>query len=411
MSYQAPHRSTQPADQRTVRRHNLSLVLNQLARADGRRSRARLSAETGLNPSTVSSLTEELIARGLVREAGIEQSGSIGRPGRSLEINPEGGVALGLEISDDGIAVFAVDITGAPRYRSFVQQDNHGRSPSDVLDQVGDMADEALKPIAGRAVPVVATIALPGLVSTDGSFLEAPNIGWQDVPVLERWRAKKNRPALILDNEARLAAYAEMTLGAGSAFRTFGYVSGGTGLGAGIVINRELYRGAHGFAGEFGHITIAPDGSPSAWGARGTIETLAGERALAALAGLSHRRGNSRRGNLDSVGVEIASLAREQNREALAAIETVGHTIGVGLATLSNLFDLEAIVLGGYLTHLSDWLRVPIETELRERVVAHRWNHSRLFFSSMGREAAVRGAAAWSLRTVFSDFSDGAFSS
>src|ERR1700761_1649821 len=90
----------QPADHRTVRRHNMGLVLANVANG-GRRSRARISSETGLNPSTVSSLIGDLIERRLLREVGVEQDGSVGRPGRGLELNPDGGAAVGVEISDD----------------------------------------------------------------------------------------------------------------------------------------------------------------------------------------------------------------------------------------------------------------------------------------------------------------------
>ena len=405
MRHESPHKSPPPADQHTVRRHNLALVLDHVGR-EGRHSRARISSETGLNPSTVSSLTAELIQRGLVREIGLEKLGTIGRPGRGLELNPDGGIALGLEISDDGLAAFAVDVTGASRYRAFVQQDNRGRSPAEIVTQLAAIASEALQSDVPQEVPVVTTFALPGLVSERSEFLEAPNLGWHEIPVLDLWRKASGRLPLQLDNEARLAAYAEMTLGAGSNFSTFAYVSGGTGLGAGIVINRHIYRGAHGFAGEFGHITIEPDGPPSAWGALGTLETLAGERALADLSRLQWRKNGTRSGDPDRASAQIAALAKGGDTRALSALEKIGRTLGVGLATLSNLLDLEAIILGGYLTHLGEWLREPIERELQARILAHRWSHTSLFFSTLGREAAVRGAARRSLRTILEELGE-----
>ena len=398
--------SGHPADQHTVRRHNLTIVLDRIVH-EGRLSRARISTETGLNPSTVSSLAAELIARGLVREAGVEQSGAIGRPGRSLELDPNGGIALGLEISDDGLTIHVVDLTGASRYRRFVAQDNHGRSADEVIGQLAVIAKETLQRFTGeRRIPVVATLAVPGIVGTNHVLLEAPNLNWHEVPVKEIWRSVVGPFPLLLDNEARLAAYAEMTQGAASNLRTFAYVSGGTGLGAGIVIDRQIYRGAHGFAGEFGHITIEPAGPPSIWGARGTLESLAGERALAEMMRLHSKGLAQSRNDPDWANRTISALARSGDDATLSSLEKVGRTIGIGLATMSNLFDLEAIVLGGFLSHIGEWLHTPITQELVGRVLAHRWSRANVLFSNLGREASVRGAARWSLRLIYRELGE-----
>lgn len=389
---------TQPADQKTVRRHNLGLVLNNIAKG-GRRSRARISDETGLNPSTVSSLIADLIERGLLLDVGAEQYGSVGRPGRALELNPDGGAALGIEISDDGIGVLALDLAGTPRYRTYFSQSNKGLRPEDVMRQLAEMTREALTYFKGKNLKTACTMALPGLIGASGELLEAPNIEWHQVPILDLWREFSGPLPLATENEARLAAYAEMTSGIARDLRTFFYVSGGTGLGGGIVLDRKIFRGAHGFAGEFGHITIERNGPSSEWGARGTVQTLAGERALAELAQPAPQD-RSDRSDPDWIGRQIAARAAKGDRPALEALQQVGHALGVGIAVVSNLFDMEAIVLGGYLTHLGEWLRGPIEQELLAGVISQRWAHSLVLFSTMGREAAVQGAATWSLNAI-----------
>lgn len=388
----------QPADQKTVRRHNMGLVLDNIAKGGGRRSRARISAETGLNPSTVSSLIGELIERGLLREVGVEMSGSIGRPGRSLEINPDGGAAIGIEISDDGIGLLALDLAGRPRYRVFFSQPNRDLDPAGVVRQLAGLAQEALSYFKDRHLRAACTIALPGLIG-GGVLLEAPNIDWHEIPVLDLWRKSAGSLPLAMENEARLAAYAEMYDGVARDLRTFVYISGGTGLGGGFVLDRQIFRGANGFAGEFGHVTIERTGPASPWGGHGTVQTLAGERALAQLAHLS-MQDRADHGDPDWVGRNIAQKAAAGDPAALAALAEVGHALGVGLSVVANLFDMEAIVLGGYLTHLSEWLRGPIETELSKRVISQRWKPSPILFSTAGREAAVRGAAIRSLDAI-----------
>jgi predicted NBD/HSP70 family sugar kinase len=390
--------SVAPADQRTVRRHNLGLVLANIARG-GRRSRARVSSETGLNPSTVSSLVTDLIERGLIVEVGVEQDGSIGRPGRSLELNPEGGAALGVEIADDGVGVLALDLIGTVRYRAFISQENRDRAPADVVAQAANLAAEALKSFRKTGIATICTVALPGLVGPGGVLLRAPNIGWNNVPILDTWQSMLPDVPLVIDNEARLASYAEMTMGIAQNIQSFAYVSGGIGLGSGLVLDRRIYRGAHGFAGEFGHTIIDQSVPQRSWGAQGSLQTLAGELALLELAGLSSDE-RAARSDPDWTGREIARRAEAGDAKALAALESVGRALGVGISNLYNLLDMEAIVLGGYFTQVAHWLRGPIEAELHARVNAEHWAELSVRFSDMGREAAVRGAAAWSLDAI-----------
>ena len=387
-----------PADQKTVRRHNLGLVLGNIAKG-GRRSRARVSAETGLNPSTVSSLVGDLIDWGFICEVGVEQDGSIGRPGRSLELNPDGGAALGIEIADDGVGVLALDLVGTVRYRAFISQDNREKVPTDVVEQATHLAAEALKSFRNTKIAKVCTIAVPGLVVRGEVLLQAPNIGWSNVAILATWRSLLPDVPLVIDNDARLASYAEMTMGIAQNIESFAYVSGGVGIGSGLVLDRKIYRGAHGFAGELGHTIIDRSVPPRSWGAQGSLQTLAGELALLELAGLS-AEGRAAGSDPDWTGREIARRASAGDAQALAALQEVGRALGVGISNLYNLLDMEAVVLGGYFTHVAEWLRGPIEEELHARVNAEHWAELSLRFSGMGREAAVRGAAAWSLDAI-----------
>jgi predicted NBD/HSP70 family sugar kinase len=387
-----------PADQRTVRRHNLGLVLRSIARG-APRTRARISAETGLNPSTVSSLVVELMEWGLINEVGVEQDGSIGRPGRSLGLNPDGGAALGIEIADDGLGVLALDLTGTVRYRAFVGQDNREKVPVDVVRQAATLATEALKSFRRPKIATVCTIALPGLVAAEGILLQAPNIGWSNVAILDTWRECLPNVPLVYENDARLAAYAEMTVGLAQNIQSFAYISGGVGIGSGLVLERTIFRGAHGFAGEFGHTTIDRSIPGRSWGSQGSVQALAGELALLELAGLSERE-RAARNHPDWTGREIARRAAEGDPRALEALDNVGRALGVGIANLYNLLDMEAVVLGGYFTHVAPWLRGPIDQELHARVNAEHWVELTIHFSDMGREAAVRGAAAWSLDAI-----------
>src|SRR5687768_5998290 len=201
------------ANQRAVRRHNLGVVLRHVSE-HGPRSRATIALETGLNKTTVSSLVTELIGLDLLVERGLEQRGTVGRPGQVVELSGGGVGALGLEINVDYVAVRALDLTGAERARSMDARDNRDVPASEVLDRLAVLATGALDTLAEEGLRTVgATVALPGLVdSVRGVLLVAPNLGWTEVAVVEELHERLSRPEFPIDadNEANLAALAEL---------------------------------------------------------------------------------------------------------------------------------------------------------------------------------------------------------
>src|ERR671910_2683125 len=138
------------ANQRAVRRHNLGVVLRHVSE-HGPRSRATIALETGLNKTTVSSLVTELIGLDLLVERGLEQRGTVGRPGQVVELSGSGVVALGLEINVDYLAVRALDLTGAERHRSLDVRDNRRVQVSTVLDRLGALPRRRSAPSRPRA--------------------------------------------------------------------------------------------------------------------------------------------------------------------------------------------------------------------------------------------------------------------
>ncbi|MEA2400227.1 MAG: hypothetical protein QOK00_630 [Thermoleophilaceae bacterium] len=385
-----------------VREHNLGLVLSRVAE-QGPRSRATLALETGLNKSTVSSLVADLIDARLLRDSPVEERPvRVGRPPQSVELHPDGPFVLGLEINVDYLAVWATDLAGEVRHRSFVANDNRGASPEDVIAALARLAEEALdQPFAASRHPMIATVAVPGLVDPDGELAVAPNLGWTDVPVARLLNEALEDPpySVRVENEANLGAVAELVEGAGRGLSDFVYVSGEIGIGAGVVLRGELFRGASGFAGEFGHLTIDPFGPPCGCGGRGCLERLAGQDTLLRLAGWDGRM-RSEGARPEWPGAMLADSARAGHARTLEALSQVGHTLGIAIASLANLLDPEAVLLGGYLAPLSRWLRVPIEGELETRALAGRRMQCRVLPARLGGEAAVRGAVALSRRAA-----------
>ena len=388
-----------PADPRDVRRHNLSLVLGQILER-GPRSRATLALESGLNKSTVSSLVAELCALGLLRESGQERPGAVGRPAQNVELDPDGPFVLGLEINVDYLAVWATDLAGTVRHRAFHPSDNRD-DPESVVARLELLAREALEqPFARGERPVASAVAVPGLVDRSGEVVVAPNLRWEAVP-LSRMMSAELGP-LTIENEANLGALAELTEGAGRGLEDFIYLSAEVGIGAGIVIGGELFRGAHGFGGEIGHLTIDPYGPPCPCGSRGCLERLAGQDALLRLAGWDARvRGPGTRPEWP--GAMLAGSARTGHSKTLEALSQVGHTLGIAAASVVNLLNPQALLLGGFFAPLTEWLREPIEAELHRRLLAGDVSGCQVLEARLGGEAAVRGAAALSRGTVLAD--------
>lgn len=262
---------TEPkADKSGVRRHNLSLVLRTVHDA-GETTRAAVAARVGLTRPAVSSLVEQLLDLGFLVESGKTFSGQAGRPGTVLKPADTGPAGLGVEINVDYVTVCVVDLTGTDRVRRTERLDNRAVGAPEVLARAARIAAEALDTAAERQlVPAAAGLALPGLVS-DGAVRQAPNLGWYEVDAerlfgeaLTALRPGTRGLALTSDNEANMAALAELWFGALGDLRTFLHLTGEIGVGGAIVVHGELLRGAHGFAGEIGHLVVDAEGPAAA---------------------------------------------------------------------------------------------------------------------------------------------------
>jgi predicted NBD/HSP70 family sugar kinase len=386
------------AASRDVRRHNLSLVLGEVARSP--RSRTALAGETGLNKSTVSSLVAELCDLGFLRDSGQERSGAVGRPPQNVELDPEGPFVLGLEINVDYLAVWATDLGGAVLHRTFTASDNRD-APESVAARLELLARHALaEPFARGRETVASAVAVPGIVGHSGEIVVAPNLYWEDVP-LPAMLSDELGP-LSVENEANLGALAELSEGAGREFADFVYLSAEVGIGAGIVLDGQLFRGAHGFGGEIGHLTIDPCGPPCSCGSRGCLERLAGQDALLRLVGWDARTGGPGP-RPEWPGAMLAESARAGQARTLEALRQVGHTLGIAAAAVVNLLNPQALLLGGYFAPLTPWLREPIEAELHRRLLAGDGSGCQVLATRLGGEAAVRGAASSARRRVLAD--------
>ncbi len=391
------------AGKESVRRHNLSLVLRAVL-DEGEATRAGIAARVGLTRAAVSSLVDQLIEAGFLSEYGKAFSGQAGRPGTVLRPSRTGPAGLGVEINIDYLSVSVVDLPGTDRVRLTEHIDNRTGSPTDALARAALLAARALAAAEEQGLTAIgAELALPGLVS-DGTVRQAPNLGWSGVAAGELFAEalgalRPGRPALPVaaGNEANLAALAELWFGNPGQLRSFLYLTGEIGVGGALVVDGELFRGAHGFAGEIGHVVVDPGGPRCRCGARGCLEQYAGQAALLRAAGLDPDAG------LPGVA-ELQRRTSAGDEAALAAVRRAGEMLGLVLAGAVNLVDPDAVVLGGIYRGLAPWLVPAVDEELTRRVVSGLWapGHGRLRASSLAGDAA-RGAAAHAVREVLAD--------
>lgn len=394
-----------------MRERNLAVVLAVVAER-APITRAQVAAATGLTKSSVSGLVTELLAAGLVAEEGARREGDRGRPGTVLALRGEGAVGLGLEANVDYLAAGLGDLTGRLRYHHIVTVDNRERDRDAVLAELAGLAQQALAAAAEQGLTVAgACVAVPGVVdATTHRVVRAPNLGWTDVALVERLAAVLPPTPLgtSLENEANVAALGELWFGAGRELGDFVHVSGEVGIGGGIVVDGELFRGSHGMAGEIGHVVVDPDGPECSCGGRGCLERVAGQEAILALAGLTDRRGGQRRVGPRGRGLDdLVALLEAGQPRAVAAVQTAARHLGVALASVTNVLDPDSLVLGGGFAALGPWLREPLEATLQRHVADSGRRRPRVVVSLLGADAAVRGAAGMVTRAVLA--SPGAF--
>src|SRR3954468_8278246 len=380
-----------PGTPRLLRAHNERAVLQHL-RAAGPTSRPGLARIAGLSKPTVSQALANLSAAGLVRPVG-RASPSMGRTAMLYEADPSAGYVVGIDIGRAWIRVAAADLSGAIVARR--DERNRARGAAALVKAVGEVAHDVVA-AGGLTWRKVAhtVVGGPGVFDPDSDRLRhAPNLpGWSRPGVMSSLR-EALPPTVTLDNDANLAAVGERTYGSGRHARTFVYVSVGTGIGMGVIIDGELYRGAHGAAGEVGYLPLGAeeDGPLRRRDAkrRGILEEAASADAVVRTA--------KRLGMAGATSAKrVFSAARAGDRMALAAVEGEADRLALVVGTVAAIVDPEFVLLGGGIGSNIDLLRPPLERRLAELTplappVAE---------GELGQDAIVLGAVASALDTA-----------
>ncbi len=398
-----------------MRERNLSIVLNYIWEAGEPIARPRLTEISGLNKSTIGSLLAQLQAWNFIKETGTSSIGP-GRPGIMIDINPDAGRLIGVEIGVDFISAVLTDLKANSVWQSKIDTNNEGstRTPDQatMLEQTEQLIQKAidLTQIAGQRLLGIG-VGVPGLVDhATGSLLFAPNLGWRDVPlreILQRFGVP-----VIVENEANAAALGEHMLGVAQRIDNFIYLSAGVGLGGGIVIDGKLYGGVGGYAGEIGHMTLVPDGPQCNCGNRGCWETLIGPTAIIERVQQAASEGRTPilmalpelNGAVQTIGMKhIIQAAELGEPSVLHVLDEVGRYLGIGIASLLNAFNPSLVVLGGGLSPVGPYILPRAQREVEARALAAARAGVNITLSAFKFDACVMGGVSLIVREILSN--------
>lgn len=366
-------------DQALVKKINTSIILDTIRR-HAPISRAKVSELTGLNKATVSNLVQELSAHHLLQEIGPGKS-SGGRKPQMLLFNGQAGYAIGVELSVNQMTAILTDLEGnivAEAEDTLIDHDVESVTKH-MITLVNRLAKQAPPSPYGM---IGIGVGVPGMVDDDGTVLFAPNLGWDMVPMRRMLEEELGLPVTI-DNEANAGAQGELSFGAGQDARHLLYISAGSGIGSGIIINGELYKGARGYAGESGHMSIEADGKACSCGNRGCWELYASEKSYADKRGLLPSNRTS----------ELVSHADAGHAETIRHFQEVGRYLGIGITNLVNGFNPQSVIIGGPLSDAKTWIEDSLQQVVAERTLPYHRELMEIRFAELGSRSTMIGAA------------------
>lgn len=369
-----------------IRAANRTRIVDAL-RAQGPMTRAQLCESTGLCRATVSVLVGELFTRGLLIEQPATNTRANGRPVTELSLNRASGVGIGIDIGVRHIAV-AVGDSARNVYAERWWPRPVGHTSADGIDTLLSSIQEALREAHAehdRLIGAAVGLAAP-INARDGS-IAAPDLlpGWAGEPLAQRLAEALDVP-VRLENVATLGALGEYVWGPAAGVTNLVYVKLASRVGAGLVLNGSLFRGAAGFAGELGHVTVNRNGLLCRCGARGCLELYAGGAAMLRKLG---RQPDAADG-FDRLVTDAVS----GDPAVLAVVTQAARFLGQGLAAVAKVLDPQRIVIGGELWRLGEVMTPVLRHELGRYSFASR---PQIQASPLGRRATLLGALALAL--------------
>ncbi|MFF5497204.1 ROK family protein [Streptomyces aquilus] len=303
-------------------------------------ARLEVARRVGLSPAAVTKAVRPLIEAGyLVEDADEESRPALGRPANLVRVDGGRALFVGVKVTGDEVIGVLTDL--CCRIRVARHAPLSDRAPKAVLASIAELVHDLLAAADGLQAPVLGLgVAVSGDVDrAEGTVRYSPFLDWRDVPLAELASMTTGLPVTV-DNDVRALTVAEQWFGAGAGLSDFAVVTVGAGIGCGLVVHGRVVAGAHGVAGEIGHVTVDPAGPLCHCGNRGCVEAIAGEAAVV-------------RQIQEATGVELAdaaqalAMAHEGVPGAREVYARAGAAIGRGIATVANLLGPERVIISG----------------------------------------------------------------
>jgi len=311
---------------------------------------------------------------------------------------------IGIDIGGTNLRLALVDHQGVILHKTRGRTDiHHGRQA--FISLLGTGIQSLMRAARDNGVqPAGIGAGVPGLISNDGQVYVSVNLHPLDgVNLRDELQALTGLPAVVA-NDVNAFAFGEHMFGAGRGYRSFLMVTLGTGVGGGLILDGRVWTGADGVAGEFGHMTVEPEGRPCPCGNRGCLEQYASARALVAAA----REMIRRKGDLFGVGHHhgqlstrmLAAAAHGGSPEALALFAEAGRYLGIACASVANLLNLEAVIVGGGVAASFDLLSESMKQEVIVRAFPIPGQRLVIRQASLGDDGGILGSAALAMNIL-----------
>lgn len=345
-------------------------------------TKKELADQLGISVTSVATFITELMEEGLISSSGNADS-SGGRKSELYRLNPDSLYVFGIDIQIDRLIITLINLSGGivKDVEIKLDQNNEWFVASLItksLNQICETVNLPFSKIAGIGIGV------PGIVNHHTGIIEfAPNLGWKNVNLTSLLPMEV---PIIVENEAKAAAIGELNFGIAKAKTNLIYVSVGSGIGTGLILNGSLYYGHNFLAGEFGHMTIAPQGLPCRCGKEGCWEVYASNDAAMRL---YQKKSGIKLQSFD----ELLEAFYQKNPDAIEVIGRIVHFLGLGIANLINGLNPEVVVIGGKIAEAESLINYRLLKEIKDHCFEYSYRGIELLFSRLKNQATALGAA------------------
>ncbi len=385
-----------------IRAINQFNILNSI-RIRGAVSRSEIADMTGQSRASVTTITAQMIDKGMIFEKNTEVTGERGRNRVLLALNPDAAFVVGVKLAASKMSCAVCDMQGETR-GSIIEYEDFRHKNIDFITGYMEQIIHKTVEKAGLSMDSVSGlgIGVPGVVdSSTGTCHWSPLYDAGDFPLRDRIFEKLNIKTFI-ENDANTLTLAHQWFGEGKGVDNFLVITLEEGVGLGIMANGQLFRGSRGFAGEMGHVPVAPDGEECVCGKKGCLATVLGAIAIVKQAKRAAENGEwHREGNSEITFSEVIGAAKSGQKELAGILRRAGHHLGVGLSVLINIFNPQKIIISGHGVEAGDLMFNAMEEAVNRHTFSDMLSLTKIIVPEWQHTDWAKGAASLVLQELY----------